>query len=923
MSGDVAEEFGTFALNAGIIPRTLYKLFEALELEKAEHSVKVSFIELYNEELRDLIAPEEDRKVKIYDDSAKKGIVIQGMEETFIKSASEGIRVLQQGSHRRQVAATKCNDLSSRSHSVFTITLHVKETLPGGEEYLRIGKLNLVDLAGSENINRSGAENKRAREAGMINQSLLTLGRVINALVDRSAHVPYRESKLTRLLQDSLGGRTKTCIIATVSPVRASLEETVSTLDYASRAKNIRNKPQMNQIMSKKTLIKEYIMEIERLKGDLSASRQKNGVYITSESYQEIMAESESRRILTEEQQRKIEVIENQLRAVREQFEQNMRVMTDTKKELDRTERSLLDAQSSLDRTERDLSETRASLKNETVLRNAHEITELQLDRVGNELMTTVRQATADVARLGSKAEREAELLAHNRGVFAESQTTVAEATDRFRRRLSTFSQAYAGAATQTTTAAHKLVTTETARLEGVYNGLEQRLVGYGEDELRLKDTMAGATAEMNDVLENIKVLREDIKAKVGEGFSDIGTALGLISTELATGVGDYRDRSLTAFNQLGRDVKALFDGLQKNMHQQDVEIEQLHSLPMATLPGVAQQVERQVAALDAFAREQTARTTADSTALIAKITAAVTEAVTDFATSQNRALEDCCQARRAKLTESHDQIVDMSKEIVDKLSAYITHEEDRRLWLFGRRDHMKQSVVDTYETLDELGGQLHQKTEAIYAQSETIVSAQKSNLAVQMQALDEFVASARAQNEKHHDAYVAALAGMSAGLSTGVAGLRTRVSETGTALNAYRGVSTSLGEQTMRLGREYDGAARKDFAVLRDAIGQLRLDEYVPTGETPKKTTTYRLPPALPRTRPHHEILASMRYGGQPTEERRRSVEADERTAVLSLAGGLASGQASGSATSSPSGPGGPSGPQSARSSAPTSPTM
>lgn len=107
---------------------------------------------------------------------------------------------------------------------------------------VKVGKLNLVDLAGSENIGRSGAIDKRAREAGNINQSLLTLGRVINCLVDHTSHVPYRESKLTRLLQDSLGGRTKTSIIATISPAFINLEETLSTLDYAHRAKNIMNR---------------------------------------------------------------------------------------------------------------------------------------------------------------------------------------------------------------------------------------------------------------------------------------------------------------------------------------------------------------------------------------------------------------------------------------------------------------------------------------------------------------------------------------------------------------------------------------------------------------------------------------------------------------------------------------------------------
>merc|ERR1712126_282553 len=127
-----------------------------------------------------------------------------------------------------------------------------------GEDMLRVGKLNLVDLAGSENIGRSGAINQRAREAGNINQSLLTLGRVITSLVDRTPHIPYRESKLTRLLQDSLGGRTKTTIIATISPGVNNMEETLSTLDYAHRAKNITNKPEVNQKLTKKALIKQY-----------------------------------------------------------------------------------------------------------------------------------------------------------------------------------------------------------------------------------------------------------------------------------------------------------------------------------------------------------------------------------------------------------------------------------------------------------------------------------------------------------------------------------------------------------------------------------------------------------------------------------------------------------------------------------------
>lgn len=167
---------------------------------------------------------------------------------------------------KRKTAETLMNKYSSRSHSIFSITIHIKESTPDGADLLKVGKLNLVDLAGSENVGRSGAVKGRAREAGNINQSLLTLGRVITALVDRHPHVPYRDSKLTRLLQESLGGRNKTCIIATVTPASNSFEETASTLDYAYRAKSIKNRPTVNQMIAKHVLLKEYTGEIAKLK---------------------------------------------------------------------------------------------------------------------------------------------------------------------------------------------------------------------------------------------------------------------------------------------------------------------------------------------------------------------------------------------------------------------------------------------------------------------------------------------------------------------------------------------------------------------------------------------------------------------------------------------------------------------------------
>ncbi|GJM88218.1 hypothetical protein PR202_ga04256 [Eleusine coracana subsp. coracana] len=248
---------GELPSDAGVIPRAVKQIFDILDAQSAEYSMKVSFLELYNEELTDLLAPEEP---KLSDDKSKKpmalmedgkgGVFVRGLEEEVVSSAAEIYRILEKGSAKRKTAETLLNKQSSRSHSIFSITIHIKECTPEGEEMIKSGKLNLVDLAGSENVSRSGARDGRAREAGEINKSLLTLGRVINTLVEHSGHIPYRDSKLTRLLRDSLGGKTKTCIIATIAPSAHCLEETLSTLDYAHRAKHIKNKPEVGLCFS-------------------------------------------------------------------------------------------------------------------------------------------------------------------------------------------------------------------------------------------------------------------------------------------------------------------------------------------------------------------------------------------------------------------------------------------------------------------------------------------------------------------------------------------------------------------------------------------------------------------------------------------------------------------------------------------------
>ena len=552
MSGDMSETLGLLTDAAGIIPRVLQALFIKLNAdEKNDSIVRCSFIELYNEDLRDLLSIDTDSnggssKLKIYDDNSRKGhatTVVQGMEERHIASAADGIKRLQEGSMRRQVAATKCNDLSSRSHTVFTITVQTKQVTETGEDYFNTGKLNLVDLAGSENIQRSGAENKRAAEAGLINKSLLTLGRVINALVDRTAHVPYRESKLTRLLQDSLGGRTKTCIIATISTAKSNLEETISTLDYAFRAKNIRNKPQVNQLINKKTLLREFTAEIEKLKSDLIATRQRNGVYLANDAYEEMTVQSESRRILAEEQAAKIETMEANLRHKLQELLELTSNFMGLKQEHEGAKTELDATRDVLGQTEQVLAATRESLAEETHVREAHQATEEQLATLGSGLISTLAQAVGDIDGLRAKNRRKSDLQGVNRSAWAGSQAQVADVTRLVESRIRSLRTSQDEHISAIARRMHSFVEEGQQSLASTQALLDQNLASFEASKTAVLAQQGAAKADVDQVLAEIRAVRSHIQERVGESLQTIASAAERIADDVVSELSTFHEQ--------------------------------------------------------------------------------------------------------------------------------------------------------------------------------------------------------------------------------------------------------------------------------------------------------------------------------------------------------------------------------------------
>ena len=222
--------------------RTVFTRIENAS-EDIMFSVQVSMVEIYNERIRDLIGPSKDN-LRIHEKSGK-GVYLQDVSEVAIESEQMIYELMRLGNSNRAISATNMNAESSRSHSIFILTVTQNNTV---DLSCKVGKLYLVDLAGSERIAKTGAEGQTLDEAKSINQSLTTLGKVIKALTTRSInHIPYRESKLTRMLSESLGGNSKTCLIITCSPHPYNDQETLSTCRFGHRARSIKNNAKVNR----------------------------------------------------------------------------------------------------------------------------------------------------------------------------------------------------------------------------------------------------------------------------------------------------------------------------------------------------------------------------------------------------------------------------------------------------------------------------------------------------------------------------------------------------------------------------------------------------------------------------------------------------------------------------------------------------
>ncbi|KAF5953941.1 hypothetical protein HYC85_006797 [Camellia sinensis] len=387
---------GDLPLEAGVIPRAVKQIFDTLESQNAEYSLKVTFLELYNEEITDLLAPEEISRVVLEDrqkkqlplmEDGKGGVLVRGLEEEIVTSASEIFTLLERG----------------RSHSLFSITIHIKEATPA--------------------MKHGYFEKQAVPVPGTYRRMIFSPSQ----LCTYYAKSECRDSKLARLLRDSLGGRTKTCIIATVSPAVHCLEETLSTLDYAHRAKHIRNKPEVNQKMMKSTVIKDLYGEIERLKAEVYAAREKNGVYIPKERYYKEESEKKAMADQIEQMEVTIETHQKQLEELQDKFDDQVKKCSDIDNKLDATQKNLNQTSKSLASTEEELRRCQYALKECDFIISEQKKAENALAHQASVLRSELEKSLRDNASLYLKIEREDKLNADNRSVVNGFRTDLAQ----------------------------------------------------------------------------------------------------------------------------------------------------------------------------------------------------------------------------------------------------------------------------------------------------------------------------------------------------------------------------------------------------------------------------------------------------------------------------------------------------------------
>lgn len=753
-------ELGSHELK-GVVPRAVEEIFASLDHKKSEYTIKVSCLQIYNEELEDLLAPDSaDKKpLRIFEErSSKGGVQIPDLEEEIVNTADDIFKILVRSSERRISKATVLNPDSSRSHCIITLTIHSKETAIDGNQIIKTGVLNLVDLAGSECVGKSGATDDRAKEAGKINQSLLTLGRVINKLVEGDRHIPYRDSKLTRLLQESLGGKAKTVIIATVSPALSGMEETLNTLEYAFRAKNIVNKPQTNEIKTQKAYVKEMNSHISDLAAQLEATRAKNGVYLPPDQYEQMLHDIQTKTMMLEEYDQELKTRKEANVAMQAVLEDTRTLLKDEQAETARLTGELGTAEKRIVAADSKIAE------NEYVMEHLR-ATEAKLRAEAVETRDSLAEAVDTIAGLQESVTRRDELGEDNAEKVVKFHTDLESNADSIREEMVTF------------------LSNQEASLE--------QIVSEAKMFLRLKSKdLATLEGNVDKSLSMLAAEESGLLERMAEKFKNISDQL----------------------TQMGSDNSEALVGVHGR-------IQELANMSAAWMQECNTLVEGRSASLQQWigtVREETSMLSQGSTefvGVLAQAFEAISSLSKDTVERQSAEITQCNKAMVKMQVAMHDETDAIASAMIDDFTSRIGALQARH------REMLGNMVVDTGVRMDAVNtlgvnnsAVLQTQLSTLSSSTESFTASMAAANATTIQHLTELEESSRVYGET------------TTGL-VGVAHTRLAEygNATGTSLEACASVvNTRISEQLEQLG-EVNNTTGETMSTLQTIAGELR----------------------------------------------------------------------------------------------------
>ena len=432
----------------------------------------------------------------------------------------------------------------------------------------------------------------------MINQSLLTLGRVISALVEKGPHIPYRESKLTRLLQDSLGGKTKTCIVATVSPTRSNMEETLSTLDYAIRAKSIRNRPELNQHLTKTGLLKEYLGDIERLKAEVLAAREKNGVYIPEEQWSQMQDDLAKQKSEFEEAKLRASAAGVELATKKRAFDDLCAKMLATSDELKEAREAERQLGLLVEQVKAEMEENKRLLDEERVVAEAYERGEERIDGVARELRDVARDSVSDVGGLFDKlgeciqSDLKSELMVARK---AQVLGANANASTRFGADLQGLSRDVTGGLQKMSSAHGKLGQLLEAELsahaekgrqiaDNDIAALQASFASFTQGAQNLSASIASGSQQAAQISQSLCLIKDDLQNSVQQWASNINDRNTSLVEEVLTHQQEHLDMVGSVLDSTVDLVDAVITTARDHVEQerQAAEVSRRNALEMA-----------------------------------------------------------------------------------------------------------------------------------------------------------------------------------------------------------------------------------------------------------------------------------------------------------------------------------------------------